>query len=291
MPDDINSIFEKGKELFSKKKYSPALKKFNQVLKMDPDNELGWVYKVKILQHKTPTESALLAVNEALELYNSNAELWILKAEIMYVRTNSTYEETLNCCKEALRLNPNAYWFEMARINERFRHYKEAIDCVDEALATNVKQSLDQASLKRLKLALIDALEYGKNYHVPVSAFIAYLLFIPPTDKILYTTDFRVKKTYTSPRSKLKTNHFSIIAYLTDKGMVYGTNFVEWKYLRLKKKDGKLVAHSSAFTLARSPIFETIPEFNTRLKNFNNDLEELLKGFNILDLKKWKQRL
>lgn len=290
MPNEISSIFEKGKEQFLKKKYSSALGKFSLVVKRDPEFLLGWIYKVKSLMHKSKLKSALLTVDEALEIHNSNAEFWILKAKVLELRTESTYEESLNCCKEALRLNPNTYWYEMARIHDRFSHYKEALNCVDKALTSNVKQSIGVNELMRLRFAFLDALEYSQNYNLPLTAFWLYLLMIPPSDKILYTTAFKVKYSYTNVRGKVVIKHFNTNAFLTSKGMVFKDKYISWKRIRLKKRAPKLVAGSYVFTLARNPLYESVAEFKARSENFNYDLEEILKSFGILDLHKWKTR-
>ena len=215
MPKDTTIIFEKGRELLKKGKPKSALEKFNQVVRNNPDFELAWIYKVTILDRFIDVKKALKAANDGLRIHPSSAELWKLKASALMNINTSTYEETIFCCKEALRLKPDEYLGISASVNARFKHYQEAVKCLERVIELN---PTDYAV--RLKLAYQDAIEYGHNYYVPLWAFSSNtLLHIPPSNKIIDTTRFKVKNYSTTMTGKARVKISYVMALLTEEGV------------------------------------------------------------------------
>lgn len=130
-------------------------------------------------------EDAITCINRALELNSSSADSWLTKMYILLCYNQ--YEEALNCCNEALKIHPNKYWLQMAHVHEQFKHFKEALECIDKALAHDPNDSKAQ----RLKIALLNGISYGKNYHIPIARS-PLLDIISVEDDIIYSTRIRM---------------------------------------------------------------------------------------------------
>ncbi len=178
-------IFEKGKQLFKKGKYKAAINKFNRVIEKFPKFELAWREKGKALYYLKNYEEANTCIDRALELKSSSADAWLTKMYILF--HFNKYEEALNCCNEALNIHPNKYWLQMAYVHEQFKHFKEALECVDKALAYNPNNTKAQ----RVKSALLNGINYGKNYYIPIARS-PLLDIIPPEDDLIYSTELKM---------------------------------------------------------------------------------------------------
>ncbi|MFX1411304.1 MAG: tetratricopeptide repeat protein [Promethearchaeota archaeon] len=185
MPKDYKENFEKGKQLFKRGKYEAAIKNFNSAIEKNPQFELAWRLKAKALYYLENYEEANICIDKALELNSSSADAWLTK---MYLLLQfNKYEEALNCCNEALKIHPNKYWLQIAYVHEQFKHFKEALECVDKALAYNPKNTKAQ----RVKSALLNGINYGKNYYIPIARS-PLLNIIPPDDEIIYSTELNM---------------------------------------------------------------------------------------------------
>jgi len=190
MTTDNTKIFEKGKQLFEKKKYDAALKNFNSVIEKDPQFELAWHYKGRALYALGKFEEANRSIDKALELNSASAESWIVKTYLL-LHFNK-YEEALKCCNEIINIHPNKYWLLIAHVHAQFKHFEEALECAEKSL--EYQPNDDRA--QRVKSALLNAIHYGKYYYIPITRS-ALLNIIPVEDEIIYSTrlkmDWKVK--------------------------------------------------------------------------------------------------
>ncbi|MFX1315027.1 MAG: zinc-ribbon domain-containing protein [Promethearchaeota archaeon] len=307
MPKTKLSIFEKGRQLLKQGKYEAAIYNFNRVIKKLPQYELAWREKAKALYYIKNYEEAIICIDRALELKSSSADAWLTKMDIL-LQFNK-YEEALNCCNEALKIHPNKYWFQMAYVHEQFKDFKEALGCVDKALAHNPKNTKAQ----RVKSALLNGIDYGKNYYIPIAKS-PLLDIIPPEDDIIYSTriimDWKLKFPRGDFPKMLYTDTIidsiimleSAISWLEgvekDKGIIITDSLITPKGLALFLPDvkrqeligpqylswdkvaftseGEMIINNVFFCkLHREPLYEPLDEFTERYKTFHNKIMKL----------------
>jgi len=99
---DNMDIIERAINLFFLGKIRQAESILNDVMKNKKNDPKAWFLKALIERKKGDNNSALNAINKALELNNEFVEAWILKHYIM--RDLKKYEEALRAIDEAIRL-------------------------------------------------------------------------------------------------------------------------------------------------------------------------------------------
>jgi len=185
MSKEYNKIFEKGKQLFEKKKFNAAIKNFNSVIEKDPQFELAWHYKGRALYALEKFEEANISIDRALELNSASAVSWIVKTYILLHFNN--YEEALKSCNEAINIHPNKFWLLMAHVHAQFKHFEEALECAERSL----KYQPNNSRAQRVKSALLNAIHYGDYYYIPITRS-ALLNMIPVEDEIIYSTRLKM---------------------------------------------------------------------------------------------------
>ena len=91
------SNFEKGKDLFNKKKYDLAKFKFEQDIVFNPKNESAYLYLAKIYNFKKNNNQEEINLNTVILLNPKNEEA-IFNLALLKIR-KSNYEETKKLIK------------------------------------------------------------------------------------------------------------------------------------------------------------------------------------------------
>ena len=111
--DIIDELHKESAILVSQERYDDALKVFDQILEIDPDN-------VKALNHKGATlvkmeefENSLKYFDKALELQPNNTK--ILKNKAIALTDLMEYEYAISIYETVLEINPNNEWAEEER--------------------------------------------------------------------------------------------------------------------------------------------------------------------------------
>ena len=91
------SNFEKGKDLFDKKKYDLAKFKFEQDIVFNPKNESSYLYLAKIYNFKKDNNQEEINLNTVILLNPKNEEA-IFNLALLKIR-KSNYEETKKLIK------------------------------------------------------------------------------------------------------------------------------------------------------------------------------------------------
>ncbi|MFX1574258.1 MAG: tetratricopeptide repeat protein [Promethearchaeota archaeon] len=177
-----DKFYKKGIYFYNKKKYRTASRNFEKAIQSKPEFEKAWLYKGKSLYALENYGEAKVCIDRAIELNPTSVDSLLFKVELSL--KIGTYEEALKYCNEALKIHPNKYWLQMAYIHERFKNFKEALECIEKALTYNPNSK----KLLRLKLVMLNGLEYGDNYYIPVARS-SLLKIIPPEDEIIYSTN------------------------------------------------------------------------------------------------------
>ena len=279
-----------------KKKFKQAYNKFKKATKENPKNHAVWYFKAKALydhidgynkrmDYKKYVE-ANNDIDKALELNLNNSDAWITKSNILKYIGN--YEDSLKCCYEALKIKPNAFWIDTAFIHEWFKHYQEAIECIEKAII-NRDPKWKLISLEMLKSALQTALKYGKNYYFPVTR-VGLLSILPPKSEILYSTLMRIRYAIKIDRhGKAHWANLYTPVYFTSDGFsclfpvrLYGYNqpmLISWKDVRFAVKGNfKVGPHGVrgfSFKLLITKFRESQSDFKIREEEFNDFIRKI----------------
>ncbi|MFW9968870.1 MAG: tetratricopeptide repeat protein [Candidatus Odinarchaeota archaeon] len=288
--------FKKGVLFFNEGRFNKALKSFKKSTKENPDSDLAWLYKGKSFFRREIHNSynscitdsaeygfkeAQKCFNKALDLNPQNSEIWLNKGLISFFI--GTHEESLRCVNEAMKLEPNKFWFHLSQVHERFKHFKEAIECIDKVLTSN---PLNEAA-QRYKIALLNGLKFGKNYFIPLATTGILLWLIPPNKEITYTTN--VKITYFpaivgkhTAKHRINTNvlftndsfvcNFPIARTIIKKPTSLALSEIRFPTMGHMAVGPKGPYQPFRIQLNRINFYESIDEFRSRVKNLKEDI-------------------
>ncbi|MHA1705456.1 MAG: tetratricopeptide repeat protein [Promethearchaeota archaeon] len=104
-PNNINALFYTGYILFTLEKYDEALAYFNKVLEIDPSFKEAWYNKGRLLRKFNDIEGAIKCHNKALEIDPEFKYSWNAKGIALYLKKD--FEGALECYERALKQDPN----------------------------------------------------------------------------------------------------------------------------------------------------------------------------------------
>ncbi|MFX1574539.1 MAG: tetratricopeptide repeat protein [Promethearchaeota archaeon] len=273
MPED--NTYKEGYQLYLQKKYKSAIRKFDKVIKKDPDFDLAWIYKGMSYYFMRKYDFAKKSAERALELNPSIPEPWKIKINILI--EDGDYEEAIKNCQEALTIGVNEVWLQLAFVYEYRKNYKEALECAKKALIYDPSNKI----IHRVKLVLENALKFGKYYYKPVTRS-PLLMVIPPEDDIIYSTIMKI--TWRGPRKKTTRIGTKLVyekfmqttdVLMTHKGFALNKPYKGYYYESWSNADfslrGKMtIAPAFDCKLIRDPRFETEETYARRYSAFHH---------------------
>lgn len=290
--------FKQGILYLNEERVGKASKAFKKLTKERPDFEEAWLYRAQALigrviypfhnsnitgieREHSYLRDANNCFDRALELNPNNIEVWLGKAMVSYFI--GTYEETLKYCNEAMKLEPNKFWLQIAQVHERFKHFKEGIECIEKALSLD---PLNEAA-QRYKVGLENGLRYGTDYFLPLATAGALLWSVPPNEEIKYTTSMTVIF-YSGPTKNPWRRRRNIL--FTDEGIycnfpilrspfMFKPTFIPFSEIRFPKLaqmafGPKGPRQPIIFRLSRVSFFESIVDYNSRSRDFKKKIKE-----------------
>lgn len=311
-------MYDDGMELLDQEKYYKAIYKFNKAIKENPESSDAWHGKGCALfaynnispKRRTPKkyEEAMKYIDKAIELNPKKKNYWFHKIQILNLI--GPYEDAVKSCYEALRIEPNKFWLETAITHDCFKHYQEAIECIDKH-RLNLPQGQNKFTLleqieqvKKMKSGLESGLKYGDNFYVPViEALLQLSKAIPLKSEIIYST--KMKITWTSHYTRYRGQPQKHTAWLITKVLItpegfacwfptrrrpssksispnHSPVFIPWSEARLPRRGHIKVGFKGEdafiFRLVGSKLRESEREFSLRAKTFQNDIRRL-RGF------------
>jgi tetratricopeptide (TPR) repeat protein len=99
-PEDLIRL---GEDMANAKRYDDALTLFENALKIDPDNDIGWGDKALILDKQGKTDEALISFSKALSINPKNAITWHNKG--LSLLRIKRLKESIDCFDMALKLD------------------------------------------------------------------------------------------------------------------------------------------------------------------------------------------
>jgi tetratricopeptide (TPR) repeat protein len=135
--DGIRALCRKASKLLQRGAITEAIKKFERVLKFDPDNYGAWNDLGLAWKEMGNKRKALEAFDKSLELKPDLSCAWVNKAQLLLSRGKK--DEALRCCEEALKYDDKIIqaWYNKGSILASMGLDEEAIRCFDAALALN----------------------------------------------------------------------------------------------------------------------------------------------------------
>jgi tetratricopeptide (TPR) repeat protein len=264
---DLNYL-QLGKDHYKNREYKKALKYFNKEIKKNPNSSIA-------LRHKGLTLVELARYSESIKFFDIALELdssqpnWLVEKAMAFMHLGK-YDESIALCYQAMKLQPNIYWSQIAAIHERFKNFEAALECIEKAI---IKQPNFDHN-RRVRLAIMNGLEYGKNFHIPIAR--SLLLYeLPIEDTIIYTTRITIK---------MLNSNFKIDSIMTNIGIKTlipktGFRYIPWEKINLLKK-GSFSFSGFKCSLLFAPKFESRANFDLRRKNFHDYLITTKKKLN-----------
>ena len=252
-----------SQELYKNRKYEEALKNVNKEIKKNPKSS-------KALRQKGLMLSALSRYSESIKFFDKALELdpsqpsWLAEKALVIMHSGK-YEESLNLCYQAMKMQPNTYWNVIATIHERFKNFDAALECIEKAIIKNPNSD----HLRSIRSAIMNGLEYGKNFHIPIaSSLLIYKL--PKEDTIIYTTRIIIKML----KSTLKVD--TIMTNVGIKTVIphTGLRYIPWEKIQFSKK-GAFSLSSFKCNLLFDSRFESKVNFDIRRREFKDYISNM----------------
>ena len=136
-PENSQALNNKGIILWANKKYKLAIELFDQVLELDKTNAEALINKAASLNRLGEKDAALKLYDELLEYDNTNTDAWSNKGVILFSRLK--YEEASECFANAVKNNPNDEdsWFNLGYVLEKLGQYDNAVKAYEKVLKLN----------------------------------------------------------------------------------------------------------------------------------------------------------
>jgi hypothetical protein len=185
-----------------------------------------------------------------------------------------------------MKLEPNKFWFQIAQVHERFKNYKEAIDCIDKVLTLDPTNEAAQ----RYKVALLNGLKYGENYFIPLATVGTLLWSIPPNKEIIYATNMDLSFFPAYVGKNTSKRRVSTNALFTDEGVVCSfpiarsrtlkPTFIPFSQIRFPKMTHMAVGPKGpyqpfTFRLSRVSFYEKLNNFTSRSRVFKEKMRNV----------------
>lgn len=135
--DEIRALCRKASKLLQRGSITEAIKKFERVLKFDPDNYGAWNDLGLAWKEQGNKRKALEAFDKCLELKPDLGCAWVNKAQLLL--SSGKKDEALRCYDEALKYDDKIIqaWYNKGGILASMGLDEEALRCFDAALALN----------------------------------------------------------------------------------------------------------------------------------------------------------
>lgn len=154
-----------GSVLMERNKFTDAAEAFDQLVKLQPNNDAAWAGLGQAYARDDRTEDAERALGRAVDL-NPRVPL-VLMSQAHILKTLGKQEEALRAYREAIRLKPNfgeVYW-SMANLKV-FRFKDAEIDAMEEQLeSSELGDSAEVHFRFALAKAWEDRCDYDKAWH------------------------------------------------------------------------------------------------------------------------------
>ncbi len=154
-----------GSVLMERNKFSDAAEAFDQLVRLQPNNDAAWAGLGQAYARDDRTEDAERALGRAVEL-NATVPL-VLMSQAHILKTLGKQEEALRAYRAAIRLKPSfgeVYW-SMANL-KIFRFEDAEIDAMEEQLATGELGDSAEVHFRfGLGKAWEDRSDYDKAWH------------------------------------------------------------------------------------------------------------------------------
>jgi tetratricopeptide (TPR) repeat protein/ankyrin repeat protein len=105
---NVQSLIEDGQKYFDKGDYDNAIKQFDEIIKNDPKNVLGYAWRGNTYRRKNQFDTAIKDFNEAISLDPKYSFAYSRRGEAY--RGKGDYKTAVNDFNEALKLDPNDSW-------------------------------------------------------------------------------------------------------------------------------------------------------------------------------------
>lgn len=252
-----------SRELYKNRKYEEALKYINKEIKKNPKSSTA-------LRQKGLTLSELSRYSESIKFFDKALELdplkpgWLVEKALTLMHSGK-YEGALELCYQAMKMQPNAYWNEIAAIHERFKNFDAALECIEKAIIKNPNSDY----FRSVRSAIMNGLEYGKNFHIPIAR--SLLLYkLSNEDTIIYTTRIIIKMLNSNLKVDAIMTNVGIKTFIPHTGLRY----IPWEKIQFLRK-GAFSLSSFKCNLLFDPRFESKVNFDNRRREFNEYISKM----------------
>ena len=175
--DDVRSLIKQGEQLNDEGKYTEAIEKYNQALKIDPENIYADYELAFSLFSSGKGSEGIPYIEKVIKANTSlNAGAYDLLGSI-YDKDNQT-QKAIEAYKEGIKVNPNyqRLYYNLGIVYSRDKQYAEAEKCAIEAIKLDTKH----ASSQRM-YALVT---FHQNKRVPaLLSLCSFILLEPNTQR------------------------------------------------------------------------------------------------------------
>jgi len=134
--DKVDQLIKKAHEQYDYERYDTALKYYDEVLDIEPQNEAAWVGKALIYSQLGQKEEAIKCLDIMLEKSSDNR--WLDLVASMYGSLEQ-YDKEIQAYDKILETEPNEEhaWSSKGWTLNSLGKYDEAIECFDNSLSIN----------------------------------------------------------------------------------------------------------------------------------------------------------
>jgi len=152
----INDKISRGNDLLKAKRYEEALDVFQEVITVNPENHITYVYAAQALIGMRDYKEALGYANQGLKLNPMNSLVYEIAGEI-HLRLKN-WDEALKHFQDASQLDSSSVvsYFGMGQVFSKDQQYDEAIRMFRKALTLNREYPKAYACLAKAYLAKKD---------------------------------------------------------------------------------------------------------------------------------------
>ncbi len=138
--DEVHAACDKAAELMMAGDPKKAVKLFENVLKVDPENFGAWHDMGLALADLGRDKEALNSFNRCIELNPNFARAWLSKGNFLH-RVERKEDEAVKCYEEAIKRGPRIpqAWYNIGAIHAAKKNYDEALRCFDESTKLDEK--------------------------------------------------------------------------------------------------------------------------------------------------------
>ena len=131
---NLEVYFEWGHILDLFGKYSEAVRCYDEIIKLIPDNDLPYMMKAYSLENMRDLNRALECYNKIIEIHPDDSAGYYNKGLALY--DFAEYKNAIKCFNKAIKLDQNmgsAYWMKGKSLY-CLGEYKKSVDCIDQCI-------------------------------------------------------------------------------------------------------------------------------------------------------------